>query len=78
MKTMALTAAINFIQCLSNSAERDRFQDLLPTLTLSADRDRFQVLLPSMMMRTLTEALNCRQEATRQGALVLLIQLART
>ena len=78
VKTVALTAAINFIQCLSNSADRDRFQDLLPTLTLYADQDRFQILLPSMMMRTLTEALNCRQEATGQGALVLLIQLAGT
>ena len=62
MKTSDLRAAINFIQCLLSSADRDRFQDLLPM----------------MMMQTLIEALNCRQEATGQGALVLLIELAGT
>lgn len=61
VKIAALNAAINFIQCLSSSADRDRFQDLLPA-----------------MMRTLTEALNCGQEATAQEALELLIELAGT
>ncbi|RVW48730.1 Importin-5 [Vitis vinifera] len=61
VKIAALSAAINFIQCLSSSADRDRFQDLLPA-----------------MMRTLTEALNCGQEATAQEALELLIELAGT
>ncbi|KAG6679556.1 hypothetical protein I3842_14G138000 [Carya illinoinensis] len=32
VKIAALNAAINFIQCLSNSADRDRFQDLLPAM----------------------------------------------
>ncbi|KAK9272999.1 hypothetical protein L1049_017806 [Liquidambar formosana] len=61
VKIAALSAAINFIQCLSNPSDRDRFQDLLPP-----------------MMRTLTEALNCGQEATAQEALELLIELAGT
>ncbi|KAK6937001.1 Importin repeat 4 [Dillenia turbinata] len=61
VKIAALSAAINFVQCLSNSSDRDRFQDLLP-----------------LMMRTLTEALNCGQEATAQEALELLIELAGT
>ncbi|PQQ18988.1 importin-5-like [Prunus yedoensis var. nudiflora] len=52
---------VNFIQCLTSAAERDRFQDLLP-----------------LMMQTLTEALNCGQEATAQEALELLIELAGT
>ena len=47
MKTAALRAVINFIQCLSSSADRDRFQDLLPM----------------MMMRTLIEALKTGQGA---------------
>ncbi|KAK9169628.1 hypothetical protein Syun_001768 [Stephania yunnanensis] len=61
VRIAALGAAINFIQCLSSPAERDRFQDLLPP-----------------MMQTLTEALNCGQEATAQEALELLIELAGT
>ncbi|GFY98998.1 ARM repeat superfamily protein [Actinidia rufa] len=61
VKIAALGAAINFIQCLSTSADRDRFQDLLPA-----------------MMRILTEALNCGQDATAQEALELLIELAGT
>ncbi|KAF5471346.1 hypothetical protein F2P56_011788 [Juglans regia] len=32
VKVAALNAAINFIQCLSDSADRDRFQDLLPAM----------------------------------------------
>ncbi|KAA8549670.1 hypothetical protein F0562_001312 [Nyssa sinensis] len=61
VKIAALNAVINFIQCLSNSTDRDRFQDLLPA-----------------MIQTLTEALNCGQEATAQEALELLIELAGT
>ncbi|XP_057472819.1 uncharacterized protein LOC130761356 [Actinidia eriantha] len=61
VKIAALSAAINFIQCLSNSGDRNQFQDLLPA-----------------MIRTLTEALNCGQEATAQEALELLIELAGT
>ncbi|KAI5675094.1 hypothetical protein M9H77_06044 [Catharanthus roseus] len=61
VKIAALSAVINFIQCLNSSSDRDRFQDLLPA-----------------MMRTLTEALNCGQEATAQEALELLIELAGT
>ncbi|XP_059462421.1 uncharacterized protein LOC132191425 [Corylus avellana] len=61
VRIAALGAAINFVQCLSSSSDRDRFQDLLP-----------------LMMRTLTEALNCNQEATAQEALELLIELAGT
>ncbi|KAL2557151.1 ARM repeat superfamily protein [Forsythia ovata] len=59
VKIAALSAVINFIQCLSSSNDRDRFQDLLPS-----------------MMTTLTEALNCGQEATAQEALELFIELA--
>nr|GLL31765.1 importin-5-like [Ipomoea trifida]GMD14898.1 importin-5-like [Ipomoea batatas]GMD18000.1 importin-5-like [Ipomoea batatas]GMD19387.1 importin-5-like [Ipomoea batatas]GMD20739.1 importin-5-like [Ipomoea batatas] len=61
VRIAALNAVINFIQCLSSSTDRDRFQDLLPA-----------------MMKTLTEALNCGQEATAQEALELLIELAGT
>lgn len=32
VKIAALSAVVNFIQCLSNSADRDRFQDLLPLM----------------------------------------------
>ncbi|XP_057956475.1 uncharacterized protein LOC131149758 [Malania oleifera] len=32
VKIAALNAAINFVQCLENSADRDRFQDLLPAM----------------------------------------------
>ncbi|KAK4780071.1 hypothetical protein SAY87_016177 [Trapa incisa] len=32
VRIAALNAVINFIQCLSNSSDRDRFQDLLPTM----------------------------------------------
>ncbi|KAI4387254.1 hypothetical protein MLD38_005100 [Melastoma candidum] len=32
VKIVALNAVINFIQCLSNSSNRDRFQDLLPAM----------------------------------------------
>ncbi|XP_050216115.1 uncharacterized protein LOC126667195 [Mercurialis annua] len=32
VKIAALNAVINFIQCLNSSAERDRFQDLLPAM----------------------------------------------
>ncbi|KAJ7955426.1 importin-5 [Quillaja saponaria] len=32
VKIASLNAVINFIQCLSNSADRDRFQDLLPAM----------------------------------------------
>ncbi|CAL9024177.1 unnamed protein product [Prunus brigantina] len=61
VRIAALGASVNFIQCLTSAAERDRFQDLLP-----------------LMMQTLTEALNCGQEATAQEALELLIELAGT
>ncbi|KAL2540861.1 ARM repeat superfamily protein [Abeliophyllum distichum] len=61
VKIAALSAVINFIQCLTSSNDRDRFQDLLPS-----------------MMTTLTEALNCGQEATAQEALELFIELAGT
>ncbi|KAL6310871.1 hypothetical protein AAG906_018005 [Vitis piasezkii] len=61
VKIAALSDAINFIQCLSSSTDRNRFQDLLPA-----------------MMRTITEALNCGQEAKTQEALELLIELVRT
>ena len=46
-------------------------------LSSSTDRDQFQDLL-STMMRTISEALNCGQEATTQEALELLIELAWT
>ncbi|KAJ9131896.1 hypothetical protein P3X46_034799 [Hevea brasiliensis] len=59
LRIAALNATINFIQCLSNNNDREKFQDLLP-----------------LMMRTLTEALNSKQEATAQEALELLIELA--
>jgi hypothetical protein len=61
VRIAALGTAINFVQCLSSSSDRDRFQDLL-----------------LLMMWTLTEALNCNQEATAQEALELLIKLAGT
>ena len=61
VKIAALSDAINFIQCLSSSTDRNRFQDLLPA-----------------MMRTITEALNCGQEAKTQEALELMIELVRT
>ncbi|CAN8300728.1 unnamed protein product [Cochlearia groenlandica] len=32
VKIAALNAVISFVQCLSNSAERDRFQDVLPAM----------------------------------------------
>ncbi|XP_009791368.1 uncharacterized protein [Nicotiana sylvestris] len=32
VRIAALSAVINFIQCLSSSSERDRFQDLLPSM----------------------------------------------
>ncbi|KAK4773555.1 hypothetical protein SAY87_028574 [Trapa incisa] len=64
VKIAALSAVINFIQCLSNSSDRDRM-------------DRFQDLLPAMML-TLTQALNNGQEVTAQEALELLIELAGT
>lgn len=32
VKIAALSAAVNFIQCLTNSSDRDRFQDLLPAM----------------------------------------------
>ncbi|XP_041994161.1 importin-5-like [Salvia splendens] len=32
VKIAALSAVINFIQCLTNSSDRDRFQDLLPAM----------------------------------------------
>lgn len=32
VKIAALNAAVNFIQCLTNSSDRDRFQDLLPAM----------------------------------------------
>ncbi|KAJ7980581.1 importin-5 [Quillaja saponaria] len=32
VRIAALNAVINFIQCLTNSADRDRFQDLLPAM----------------------------------------------
>ncbi|KAL9407426.1 hypothetical protein Peur_004398 [Populus x canadensis] len=32
VKIAALNAVINFIQCLNNTSERDRFQDLLPSM----------------------------------------------
>ncbi|KAJ6713495.1 IMPORTIN-5-LIKE [Salix purpurea] len=32
VRIAALNAVINFIQCLNNSSERDRFQDLLPSM----------------------------------------------
>lgn len=35
VKIAALSAAVNFIQCLTNSSDRDRFQDLLPAMMLT-------------------------------------------
>eukprot|EP00268_Persea_americana_P063804 TRINITY_DN831_c0_g1_i2.p1 TRINITY_DN831_c0_g1~~TRINITY_DN831_c0_g1_i2.p1 ORF type:complete len:1111 (+),score=203.06 TRINITY_DN831_c0_g1_i2:174-3506(+) len=73
-----------FLQCLSTSSSPDvRIAALgaainfIQCLESPSDRDRFQDLLPAMM-RTLTEALNCGQEATAQEALELLIELAGT
>ncbi|CAL5421025.1 unnamed protein product [Camellia sinensis] len=73
-----------FIQCLSSGVDSDvRIAALgaainfVQCLESACDRDRFQDLLPAMM-QTLTEALNCGQEATAQEALELLIELADT
>ncbi|KAL7168809.1 hypothetical protein ACSBR2_033944 [Camellia fascicularis] len=73
-----------FIQCLSSGVDSDvRIAALgaainfVQCLESAGDRDRFQDLLPAMM-QTLTEALNCGQEATAQEALELLIELADT
>ncbi|KAI4350353.1 hypothetical protein L6164_004815 [Bauhinia variegata] len=73
-----------FLQCLSSSKSSDvRIAALgasinfIQCLSSASDRDRFQDLLP-LMMQTLTEALNCGQEATAQEALELLIELAGT
>ncbi|KAK9289466.1 hypothetical protein L1049_007621 [Liquidambar formosana] len=73
-----------FLRCLGSSANSDvRIASLgaainfIQCLPSAADRDRFQDLLPAMM-QTLTEALNCGQEATAQEALELLIELAGT
>ncbi|KAI4348458.1 hypothetical protein L6164_009181 [Bauhinia variegata] len=73
-----------FFSCLSSSKSSDvRIAALgasinfIQCLSSASDRDRFQDLLP-LMMQTLTEALNCGQEATAQEALELLIELAGT
>lgn len=73
-----------FLQSLTSSKSSDvRIAALgasinfIQCLSSPSDRDRFQDLLP-LMMRTLTEALNCGQEATAQEALELLIELAGT
>ena len=73
-----------FLQCLGSSKSSDvRIAALgasinfIQCLSSASDRDRFQDLLP-LMMQTLTEALNCGQEATAQEALELLIELAGT
>ncbi|XAR68644.1 hypothetical protein NMG60_11003840 [Bertholletia excelsa] len=73
-----------FVQCLSSGTDADvRIAALgaainfIQCLESAGDRDRFQDLLPPMM-QTLTEALNCGQEATAQEALELLIELAGT
>ncbi|KAM3324849.1 hypothetical protein P3S67_006001 [Capsicum chacoense] len=73
-----------FLKTLSNSPNLDvkiaafsavvKFVRCLASLS---DREKFQEVLP-LMMRTLTEALNCGQEATAQEALELLIELAET
>ena len=65
MKIAALSDAINFIQCLSSSTDRDMFQDLLPAMMRT-------------ITRTITEALNCGQKATTKEALKLLIELVGT
>ncbi|KAJ8574038.1 hypothetical protein K7X08_010549 [Anisodus acutangulus] len=73
-----------FMNTLSNSPSPDlriaglsAVVNFFQCLSSSNDRDRFQDLLPAMM-KTLTEALNSRQEATAQKALELLIELAGT
>ncbi|XP_043691387.1 importin-5 [Telopea speciosissima] len=73
-----------FFQCLASSSNSDvRIASLgaainfIQCLSSPSDRDRFQDLLPAMI-QTLTEALNCGQEATAQEALELLIELAGT
>ncbi|XP_057982849.1 uncharacterized protein LOC131167857 [Malania oleifera] len=73
-----------FLQCLCSSTSADvRIAALgaainfIQCLSSASDRDRFQDLLPPMM-QTLTEALNCGQEATAQEALELMIELAGT
>nr|DAD30144.1 TPA_asm: hypothetical protein HUJ06_031612 [Nelumbo nucifera] len=73
-----------FLRCLASSSNSDvRIAALgaainfIQCLSSPSDRDRFQDLLPAMM-QTLTEALNCGQEATAQEALELLIELAGT
>ncbi|XP_059628773.1 uncharacterized protein LOC132271419 [Cornus florida] len=73
-----------FFQCLNSSSNSDvkiaalsAVINFIQCLSSSSDRDRFQDLLPAMI-KTLTEALNCGQEATAQEALELLIELAGT
>lgn len=74
-----------FLQCLSNSSKNANVRiaalgaaiNFIQCLPSAADRDKFQDLLP-LMMQTLTEALNCGQEATAQEALELLVELAGT
>ncbi|KAF2288199.1 hypothetical protein GH714_004942 [Hevea brasiliensis] len=71
-----------FLNCLSNSTSAEvRIAALnaaisfIICLSNNNDREKFQDLLP-LMVRTLTEALNSKQEATAQEALELLIELA--
>ncbi|CAO2831880.1 unnamed protein product [Amaranthus hypochondriacus] len=73
-----------FFQCFGgNSTSEIRIAALgasinfIQCLNKASDRDKFQDLLPQMM-RTLTEALNHKQEAPAQEALELLIELAGT
>ncbi|KAK6945426.1 hypothetical protein RJ641_026528 [Dillenia turbinata] len=73
-----------FLQCLSSSSNSDvRIAALgaainfIQCLSSASEWDKFQDLLPPMM-QTLTEALNCGQEATAQEALELMIELAGT
>ncbi|GMN67997.1 hypothetical protein TIFTF001_037063 [Ficus carica] len=83
VRIAALNAVINFIQCLSSSADRDSFSELKCVMRTEILCQTFQYfsifpdLLPAMM-RTLTEALNNGNEATAQEALELLIELAGT
>ena len=71
-----------FLQCLSSSrsanvriAALGASINFIQCLSSASDRDKFQDLLP-LMMQTLTEALNCGQEAMAQEALELLVELA--
>ncbi|KAH9326987.1 hypothetical protein KI387_007165 [Taxus chinensis] len=73
-----------FHQCLSPPAPSDvriaalgATTNFVQTIESPQDRELFQDLLPAMM-QTLTEALNCNEEATAQEALEMFIELAGT